>query len=116
VITLKDSVEIKTTPEELFDWFKNLDKHFEEWHPNHKKFVKVTGGTDEGDIVYSEELVEGKWYKVKVKIGKLEKSEQGWRIELLKGAALALPAASTVVITVTGIGSSFLNISGLSSI
>jgi hypothetical protein len=89
VITLKDSVEIKTTPEELFDWFKNLDKHFEEWHPNHKKFVKVTGGTDEGDIVYFEELVEGKWYKVKVKIGKLEKSEQGWRIELLTSSRLA---------------------------
>jgi hypothetical protein len=51
VITLKDSAEIKTTPEKLFDWFKNLDKHFEEWHPNHKKFVKVTGGTGEGDII-----------------------------------------------------------------
>jgi hypothetical protein len=89
VITLKDSVEIKTTPEKLYDWFKNLDKHFEEWHPNHKKFVKVTGGTDEGDIIYFEELVEGKWYRVKVKIGKLEKNDQGWQIEFLTSSRLA---------------------------
>lgn len=89
MITLRDSVEIKTTPEELFDWFKNLDKHFEEWHPNHKKFVKVTGGTDEGDVIYFEERVDGKWYKVKVKIGKIEKGQQGWLIELVTSSRLA---------------------------
>jgi hypothetical protein len=89
VITLRDSIEIKATPEALFDWFKDLDKHFEEWHPNHKKFVKVTGGTDEGDIFYFEELVEGRWYKVKAKIDKLEKSAQGWRIELVTSSRLA---------------------------
>ena len=82
MITLKDSVEIKTTPEKIFDWFKNLDKHFTEWHPDHKKFVKVTGGTDKGDIVYFEECVDGKWYKVKGKITKIEKTERGWRAEM----------------------------------
>ncbi len=82
MITLKDSIEIKTTPDKIFNWFQNLDRHFTEWHPNHKKFVKVTGGMDEGDIVYFEECVDGKWYKVKGKITKIEKTERGWRVEL----------------------------------
>ena len=82
MITLRDSIEIKTTPERIFDWFKNMDKHFTEWHPNHKKFVKLTGGMDEGDVVYFEECVNGKWYKAKFKITKIERTESGWRAEL----------------------------------
>ena len=74
MITLIDSVETKTTPERIFDWFKDLDKHFMEWYPNHKKFVKVTGGMNEGDIVYFEECCEGRWFKVKGKITKMEKN------------------------------------------
>jgi len=43
VIALKDSIEIKTTPEKIYNWFMNMDnKRFTEWHPNHKKFVRVT--------------------------------------------------------------------------
>ena len=90
MITLKDSIEIKTTPKRIFDWFKNMDKHFTEWHPNHKKFEKVTGGTDEGDIVYFEERVDGKWYRARCKITKIERRERDWRIELkTKGALLS---------------------------
>jgi hypothetical protein len=81
MITLKDSIKIKTTPEKIFDWFKNLDKHFTEWHPNHKKFVKVTGGLDKGDIVYFEECIDGKWFKIKCKITKIEKRNLGWRAD-----------------------------------
>ncbi|MDI6603287.1 MAG: SRPBCC family protein [Patescibacteria group bacterium] len=81
MIILEDSIKIKTTPEKIFDWFKNLDKHFTEWSPCHTKFVKVTGGMDEGDIVYCEQCCEGKWYKEKVKITKIEKDSSGWRIE-----------------------------------
>jgi hypothetical protein len=82
MITIKDSIEIKTTPERIFDWFENLDKHFTEWHPNHKKFVKVTGGMNEGDVVYFEQCCEGRWFKVKGKITKMEKNKKGWRAEL----------------------------------
>jgi len=81
MITLKDSIEIKTTPEKVFDWFKKLDKHFTEWHPNHKRFIKVTGGLNEGDIIYFEECVDGKWFKIKCKITRIEKKDQGWRAD-----------------------------------
>ena len=81
MITLKDSIEIKTTPEKIFDWFKNLNKHFTKWSPCHKKFVKLTGGMDVGDIVYYEQCCEGEWYRVKNKITKIEQREQGWEID-----------------------------------
>lgn len=83
MITLKDSIEIKTPVEKIFDWFKNLDNEsFTEWHPNHKKFVRVTGGMDEGDIVYAEEYVNGIWYKLRLKITKIEKGRKGWKVKL----------------------------------
>ena len=89
MITLKDSVKINTAADQVYVWFSHLDENFVAWHPNHKKFVRVSGGLDEGDSVYFEECVEGKWYKVKVRIGKLEKSERGWRIEFVTSSKLA---------------------------
>jgi hypothetical protein len=52
----------------LFDWFNNLEKNFTKWNVNHKKFVKVTGGMDIGDIVYFEQCINGKWFRDKVTI------------------------------------------------
>jgi hypothetical protein len=60
----------------------NLDKHFTKWHPNHTKFVKITGGMDVGDVVRFEEKIDGKWFKFNVKITKIEKTANGWRIEV----------------------------------
>lgn len=79
MITLKDSIEIKTTPEKIEEWFKNLDKHYLEWYPDHVKFVKVTGGMNEGDIFYFEEYLHGKLHKIRSKITKVEKNK---RIEI----------------------------------
>ena len=82
MVTLKDSIEIKTTAENIFDWFKNLDNEsFTEWHPNHKEFVKVTGGMDEGDIFYAEECVGRVWFKLRLKITRIEKRDWGWRAD-----------------------------------
>jgi len=80
MITLRDSIEIKTTPDKLYNWFMDLDKHFTEWHPNHIKFEKVTGGTDVGDIIYFEERVGGILYKVKGEIIRKEKNKNGFRL------------------------------------
>jgi hypothetical protein len=82
MITLTDSIKINTTPEEIFDWFINLDKNFTQWHPNHNKFIKVTGGMNEGDIVRYEERIDGKCYKFNAKISKIEKTKNGWQIEV----------------------------------
>ena len=111
MISLKDSIEIKATPEKIFDWFKNMDnKSFTEWHPNHKKFVRVTGGMEEGDIVYAEECVSGIWYKLKLKITKIERGENGWKVELKD---LRFPAKIIFITKAKGDGCIFTHIETL---
>jgi hypothetical protein len=96
MITLKDSIEIKTTPEKIEEWFKSLDKHYLEWHPGHVKFVKVTGGMDEDDIFYFEEYLHGKLHKIRSKITKIEKNK---RIEYknLFPASIICPKGSFII-------------------
>jgi hypothetical protein len=53
MIKLEHSIVINCTLDQLFNWFINLDKNFIKWNTNHKKFVKVTGGMEVGDKVYS---------------------------------------------------------------
>jgi hypothetical protein len=81
MIKLEHSIVINCTPDQLFDWFINLDKNFTKWNTNHKKFVKVTGGMEVGDKVYFEQCISGKWFKNKVTISTINKSENGWKIE-----------------------------------
>jgi hypothetical protein len=80
MVTLKDTIEINTTIDELYDWFMNIDVNFTKWHHNHKKFEKITGGSEVGDIIYFEQLVNGVWYKVKAKIILKEKNKDNFKI------------------------------------
>ena len=73
---LKNSIEIKTTPDKIFKWLKNLDKHYKEWHPDHVKWINLTGSLDKGDIFYSEEYLHGKLHKLKGKITKIEENKR----------------------------------------
>ena len=81
MLTLEDSIEIKTTPSKLLAWFMDLDRHFTEWHPNHTKFEKVTGGMEVGDIIRFEERIKGKWFKFNFTITEKNITDRGWTIE-----------------------------------
>jgi hypothetical protein len=81
MITLKDSIEIKATPNKLYNWFMDLDKNFTKWHANHTKFEKVTGGTDVGDTIYFEESVGGILYKIKGEITGKEQNGNSFRLD-----------------------------------
>ena len=108
MITLKDSIEITTTPDNIFKWLKNLDKHYKEWHPDHVKWINETGGLDEGDIVYYEEYLHGELHKIRSKIMKVEKNK---RIEFRnlfpisiicpKGSFIVDPGEETCIFTAT---------------
>jgi hypothetical protein len=108
MITLKDSIEITTTPDNIFKWLKNLDKHYKEWHPDHVKWINETGGLDEGDIVYYEEYLHGELHKIRSKIMKVEKNK---RIEFRnlfpisiicpKGSFIVEPGEETCIFTAT---------------
>ncbi len=111
MITLKDSIEIKTTPEKVEEWLRNLDKHYKEWHPDHVRWINVTGGLGESDTVYFEEYLHGKLHKAKCKITKIERNKKGviefkglpFRDQVLgeKGSFIIEPKGDSCIFTAT---------------
>ncbi|NCC99091.1 MAG: SRPBCC family protein [Bacteroidia bacterium] len=68
MVELKDSIEIRTSVNSLYKWFLKLDDNFVKWHPNHKAFNFLSGGTEVGDKIYFEEKVNGVLYAIKGEI------------------------------------------------
>ena len=66
-LVLKDSVEIKTTPEKIWEFFTDLEKNYKAWHPEDHVLFKWTKGKpmETGSIFYAEEFVMGKIKKFK---------------------------------------------------
>ena len=68
-IVLTDSIEIKTTPEKMFEFFRGIvdDESYQAWHPeDHVSFLWVKGGPWEKDSVgYAEEYLHGKLHKLR---------------------------------------------------
>ncbi len=64
---LKDSIEIKTTPEDIWDFFVNLEKNYKSWHPEDHVVFKWTKGKpmELGSHFYAEEIMGGKLFKIK---------------------------------------------------
>ncbi len=79
---VRNSIEIRTSPEKVGEWLTNLDKHYKEWHPDHVRWVKVTGGVDVGDVVYIEEYIAGRLVKARSKVTKIEKIDKKFMMEL----------------------------------
>jgi len=64
---LKDSIEIKTTPEKIWEFFVNLEKNYKSWHPEDHILFKWTKGKpmELGSHFYAEEIMGGKAVKIK---------------------------------------------------
>jgi hypothetical protein len=75
MITLKDSIEIKATPDKVFEWlgqcFKDKES-YQAWHPDHVDIRWIKGEPlQEGSIVYAEEYLHGYLHKLKFRITKV---------------------------------------------
>ena len=74
-LILTDSIEIKTTPEKVFDFFFHLvdDETYRAWHPDDHVALRWIKGHpwEEGSVVYAEEYIHGKLHKLKSVITKL---------------------------------------------
>ena len=66
-LILSHSIEIKTTPEKIWDFFKNIELNYTTWHSeDHVKFHWTKGEPlEEGSTIYSEQYVMGKITKYK---------------------------------------------------
>ena len=72
-LVLKDSIEIKTTPEKIWEFFSNLDKNYKTWHPKDHIIFRWTKGKPmtAGSSWYAEEILEGKLAKLRGTIGEV---------------------------------------------
>ena len=75
MITLKDSIEIKATPDKVFEWLVQRFKgkaSYQAWHPDHVDIHWIKGEPlQEGSIVYAEEYLHGYLHKLKFRITKV---------------------------------------------
>ncbi len=88
MVELKDSIEIRTSVNSLYEWFLDLDKHFVEWHPNHKVFKFASKGKEIGDKIYFEEEVNGVLYAIKGKIIGLANTKDSFSVAFKTSAGL----------------------------
>lgn len=72
-LVLSNSVEIKTKPEKIWDFFTNLEKNYKTWHPKDHILFKWTKGKpmESGSGWYGEEVIRGKLFKLKGTIGEV---------------------------------------------
>jgi hypothetical protein len=63
-MVLKESIWIRTTPEEIFKFFAALENNYTRWHPDHLRFKWIEGrGVKEGVIFKFEEKIRSKLLK-----------------------------------------------------
>ena len=64
-VVLEDTVEIKTTPEKIWEFWAHMDKNYKAWHPEDHILFQWTKGKpmEEGSTIYAEEIVGGKLLK-----------------------------------------------------
>ena len=81
-IVIKDSIEINTTAEKVFDFLTGIedDESYRAWHQkDHVSFRWLKGKPwAEGSVLYAEEYLHGKLHKLKFEIIKIDR---GRRIE-----------------------------------
>lgn len=102
MITLRDTIEIKAHPSELFDWFSDLPRHYRAWHPDHV-LCRFEGSKTlgPGARLYAEEILHGKLHKLHFTITDVRHpSRVGYRIAPgLRGSFIAQESGNGTLFT-----------------
>ena len=102
----RDSVELKVTPDVIFDWLMNFVENYQSWHPAHVKCKWLKGEPFEvGSVLYAEEYLGGDLHKLKFKITCIQKNK-GFKFRILFPASIFVPAGE-FKIEPTNMGSRF---------
>jgi hypothetical protein len=79
-ITLRDSIEIRATPEMVFGFLSSLvdDRSYRVWHPDDHVALRWLKGEPwkQGSVAYAEEYVHGKLHKIKFLVTKVIPNRQ----------------------------------------
>lgn len=72
MISLRDSVEIRTTPGELFAWLGRMPEEYESWHPDHVACRVLHGSVLEvGSEIECQEYLHGKLHSLRFRMTKV---------------------------------------------
>jgi hypothetical protein len=72
-VILRDTIDIASSSEAIFQFFNDMEQHYLHWHPDHKLFRWVEGRSlAVGNAFYFEELIGGKLLKKKVIFTRIE--------------------------------------------
>jgi len=72
MISLKDSIEIYTTPGDLFTWFSRMPQEYRSWHPDHVACRVIHGSfLEEGSVIECEEYLHGKLHRMNFRMTKV---------------------------------------------
>jgi len=100
MITLRDSIEIKTTPEKVFNGLSKIfssEENFRAWHPDHVRCRWLKGKPfEEGSIVYVEEYMHGKLHKIKF-LGTRVEPNRRIEYKILFPTSIACPKGSFII-------------------
>ena len=73
---LREVTEVRATPETIFAFFEDIERHYTEWHPDHVLFRWNHGrGLTEGNVFYFEEHIAGKLLKKRVRFTRIVEHE-----------------------------------------
>lgn len=69
-VVLKNSIEIKASPERIWAFFANIEKNYKSWHPKEHILFHWTKGKplETGSTIYSEEVMNGELLKIKATV------------------------------------------------
>ena len=70
-LLLRHSIEIKASPEKIWEFFVHLEENYKSWHPEDHIVFKWVKGTpmETGSRYYGEEIMNGKVKKFKGTVG-----------------------------------------------
>ncbi|MHA2249391.1 MAG: SRPBCC family protein [Candidatus Kariarchaeaceae archaeon] len=74
--TLTDTIDIKTSPQAIFNWFQQIEDNYLDWHSDHISCKWLKGNSFEiGSVLYAEEYLHGKIHKMKFETTKVISNE-----------------------------------------
>ena len=98
--TLKDSIEIKTVPEKIFNGLIRVfssEENFKKWHKDHVKCQWLRGKPFEiGSVLYVEEYLHGQMHKMKFLSTQLEPNRK-IEYKLLFPTSIICPRGSFII-------------------
>ena len=72
MISLKDVIDIQTTPKRFFTWLERLPQEYQSWHPDHVACKVISGSMLEvGSEIECQEYLHGKLHSLKFRMLKV---------------------------------------------